>query len=221
MIVKRLEFNAYVSPEASHHTRDALLALEDIVFAINRGVSEAWLESYCTTPTAKIMNNQATEDRLDVSLYEAIYDAKTADTRSINEHSLAIVGNDIFVPGLNYLFGITYPLYRASVVSSTRIDAATSDTKLASSAVRVLARHEVGHQFGLKGVFEEDAGSNPLHDYHCNEPCCTMKQVLHPGELFDLVESQESQTHFCDDCSEDLAVVALRRVATINGIPTS
>ena len=217
----RVEFNADVSPEVSHHTGDALLALKDIVTSINQEVGEVGLEGYFATPTARLVHNPDADQRFDVSEYGPVYDARNADRRSMGEHSLVLVENDIYVPGLNYLFGLTSPLYRTSVVSTLRIDQATDDTDLASSAVRVLARHEVGHQFGLKGIFEEDAGDDPLHDGHCNEPCCTMKQVMHPGELFDLVERQDGEEHFCGDCSEDLATIALKRVADLNNIPTN
>ena len=216
--MQKLGFHVDIEPSLPHHAGDGLLALEDISEAIKKRVSDPQINNYFELPSARLSDALPHQGRFDVSEFGPYYDARTSETRPYSEHSLAIVANDIYVPGLNYLFGLTSPSYRASVVSVNRIVGGTRDIKLASQAVRVLARHEVGHQFGLKGIFDEDAGRDPLNDGHCDDKGCTMKQVMHPGELYALVEEQEGRDHFCDDCSEGLATEALRRVATLNGL---
>ena len=215
-IMHKVNFCVDIEPSLAQFSGDSLLALDDISQSIRSSINDLEINKYFDAPSARLSSVLPHQERLDITNFGPYYDQNTKQTRPSSEHSLAIVPNDLYVPGLNYLFGLTSPEQRVSIVSVNRIIASTRDAKLASGAIRLVARHEVGHQFGLKSIFDEHTGSDPLYDGHCDQSICTMRQVMSPSELFNLVEKQEGKDVFCADCHEELAIEALKRVMLIN-----
>ncbi len=88
---------------------------------------------------------------------------------------------DIYTKGLNFVFGIATPVYRAAVVSYYRLR--TPDRELFISRVRKELTHEMGHVFGLE---------------HCNTPGCVMN---FSNSLYEVdLKSEE----FCPRCKRKL-----------------
>lgn len=94
---------------------------------------------------------------------------------------LGITPYDIYSDGLNFVFGIASPHYRAAVVSYARL--LTPDRELFISRVRKEITHEMGHVFGLE---------------HCTTPGCVMN---FSNSLYEVDLKSEN---FCDRCRKKL-----------------
>ena len=94
---------------------------------------------------------------------------------------LGITPYDIYSDGLNFVFGIASPHYRAAVVSYARL--ITSDKALFISRVRKEITHEMGHVFGLE---------------HCTTPGCVMN---FSNSLYEVDLKSEN---FCERCRKKL-----------------
>ncbi|NPA14581.1 MAG: archaemetzincin family Zn-dependent metalloprotease [Aquificae bacterium] len=95
--------------------------------------------------------------------------------------ALGITGEDIYSPGLNFVFGLASPYFRAAVVSYARL--IDPDQSLFISRVRKEVTHEMGHVFGLE---------------HCPNPRCVMS---FSNSLFEVDLKTEN---FCNECSKKL-----------------
>lgn len=96
---------------------------------------------------------------------------------------LGVIDVDIFVPGLNYVFGEAYAPGRAALISLWRLRpefyGEKPNNKLFLERALKEAVHELGHTLGLR---------------HCMRSFC----VMHfSNSIFD---TDKKQTLFCDEC---------------------
>lgn len=101
---------------------------------------------------------------------------------------VGLLGDDLFVPGLNFVFGLADPPRKAAVVSWARLlspDPSTSALRLAKEVV-----HEVGHLWGLG---------------HCSESTC----VMHFSNS--LAETDAKGLGFCHRCGMRVGAAAPNR----------
>lgn len=120
---------------------------------------------------------------------------------------VAIVNQDLYAAGTNFVFGETDVSFPASLNSLRRFVEEIPDVPLRLAVVRRLLRHEVGHMLGLPGRnyrVEEKLGP------HCTN-VCTMRQGMSLPEWAKLTREEERQgTHFCRDCMNDFAMLRLK-----------
>jgi len=96
------------------------------------------------------------------------------------EHLLGVVPLDLFVPGMNFVFGEARCPGRAALISTYRLKAKASDEPdLFESRVVKEAVHEIGHMLGLK---------------HCPKPTCAM----YFSER--LADTDRKTDNFCSEC---------------------
>ncbi len=96
------------------------------------------------------------------------------------EAILAVIGSDLFLPVLTYVFGASVLGHRRSVLSVARLQPTNGDRTVFRRRVVVEALHELGHGLGL---------------VHCPLASCPMHQAFHP-EAVDLKEPT-----YCPACS--------------------
>ncbi len=92
--------------------------------------------------------------------------------------ALGMTGDDLFVPGMNFVFGLASREAGAAVVSVNRLkdkDAAVFASRVAKEAI-----HEVGHLHGLS---------------HCDDPGC----VMHFSNT--LSDTDAKSLTFCPRCN--------------------
>ncbi len=103
---------------------------------------------------------------------------------SIKESGVIAIGVtkfDLYVDGLNFIFGIASSELLTCVVSYARL--LTEDIQLFKSRFRKEVTHELGHVFGLS---------------HCSNPYC----VMHFSNS--LLDTDRKSEDFCDNCKEKL-----------------
>ena len=115
-----------------------------------------------------------------------------AENRDLN-YVLGVVDVDIFVPGLNYVFGEAICPGIAALISLHRLEPefyseASNDQLYFNRAIKE-ALHELGHNLGLR---------------HCSRPLC----VMHfSNSIFD---TDIKQSSFCDRCSSQATAALIR-----------
>lgn len=97
---------------------------------------------------------------------------------SENELSMGIVDVDIYVQGMNFIFGLALPLHRSALVSIFRLAGPRLAERLAKEVV-----HEAGHLCGLG---------------HCADPAC----VMHFSNT--VQDTDEKHERLCADCRRQL-----------------
>ena len=104
-----------------------------------------------------------------------------------NEKKIAVVGVDLFIPVLTFVFGEAQLNGIAAVVSTHRLAnpfyGLKEDAKLSFKRLEKEVVHELGHTFGL---------------YHCHQFECVMRSSTYVEEI-DL-----KQVEMCGSCSEKL-----------------
>jgi len=100
------------------------------------------------------------------------------------EYVLGVIAFDLFVPGMNFVFGEARCPGRVAVISTHRLSADRSgDPDVFESRVVKEAVHEIGHMLGLK---------------HCSEPSC----VMYFSER--LADTDRKSDSFCSECGSKL-----------------
>jgi predicted Zn-dependent protease len=103
---------------------------------------------------------------------------------------------------INFVFGVTNPIFAYSVQSARRLTAGVRDLDLQKELVRRVLRHEVGHMFGLP-MRNENTTENL--GKHCTN-ICTMRQGLSTQEWSNQWrEETDRGVQFCGNCLSDLA----------------
>jgi archaemetzincin len=104
-----------------------------------------------------------------------------------SEKKIAVVGVDLFIPVLTFVFGEAQLNGIAAVVSTHRLAnpfyGMKEDTKLSFKRLEKEVVHELGHTFGL---------------YHCNQFECVMRSSTYVEEI-DL-----KRLEMCSNCSAKL-----------------
>jgi len=103
--------------------------------------------------------------------------------RGYNGMVMGIIDFDLFVPGLNFVFGEADPAEGVAVVSITRLKeefyGRGADQELLLQRTLKEAIHEMGHLYSLK---------------HCPDPCCVMRFSN------SIEETDGKSTEFCPVC---------------------
>lgn len=100
-----------------------------------------------------------------------------------DEAVLAVVGLDLFLPVLTYVFGASALGHRQSLLSVSRLHAPDGDATILHRRALIEALHELGHGLGL---------------LHCPLASCPMHQSFRP-EAIDLKDS-----FYCPLCQDRL-----------------
>jgi archaemetzincin len=99
-------------------------------------------------------------------------------------HILGVASFDLYVPGMNYVFGEARCPGRAAVISTYRLKADDAeDVSLFQGRVVKEAVHEIGHMAGLK---------------HCSEASC----VMFFSER--LADTDRKKDNFCSECERKM-----------------
>ncbi|MDN7025025.1 archaemetzincin family Zn-dependent metalloprotease [Methanoculleus sp. FWC-SCC1] len=108
------------------------------------------------------------------------------------DRRLGITDADLYVPGLNFIFGLAKQ--RDAVISLHRLRQSFyglfDDRKIFCHRVLVEAVHELGHTYGLP---------------HCRNPAC----VMHFSST--IAETDRKGPGFCPSCHRNIAAVPIRR----------
>ncbi|HXZ98382.1 MAG TPA: archaemetzincin family Zn-dependent metalloprotease [Candidatus Acidoferrum sp.] len=100
---------------------------------------------------------------------------------------LGVTDLDLYVPGMNFIFGEARLPGRVAIVSTYRLRASTSHGEAEPLPIRIVkeAVHELGHTLGLT---------------HCENPSCVM---CFSNSLGDTDRKGED---WCDECSRKLGI---------------
>lgn len=96
--------------------------------------------------------------------------------------TLGVTSRDLYVEGLNFVFGLADSPGKAAVISLHRLSAGTDETAFRSRAVKE-AVHELGHTRGLG---------------HCADPRCVM------AFSNSLADTDRKGKEFCSRCAHKL-----------------
>jgi len=123
-------------------------------------------------------------------LHKVLQFTEASETlRSKEDHILGVTDVDIYVQGLNFVFGEAQCPGKAAVISLYRLRpefyGAPNDERLFLERTAKEAIHELGHTLGLR---------------HCSNPLCVMHFSLNIG-MTDL-----KQAEFCSSCKSLLNV---------------
>jgi archaemetzincin len=99
------------------------------------------------------------------------------------EHILGVASFDLYVPGMNYVFGEARCPGRVAVISTHRLNTGHVNDSVLESRVVKEAVHEIGHMLGLK---------------HCSKSSC----VMHFSE--GLADTDRKQDSFCSTCERKM-----------------
>lgn len=165
-----------------------------VLGAVRDGLSEAFPSVPCLVADKAILVPQSAyvasrRQYLSTEILGIISNfAKEAEAASRERcHVLGVTDVDLYVPGLNFVFGEARCPGNAAVISLHRLrpefyGVPPDETVFRERAVKE-AVHELGHTFGLR---------------HCSNPTCVMHFSLHIG-MTDL-----KQAEFCDRCQRQI-----------------
>jgi len=110
------------------------------------------------------------------------------ETMNVN-FLLGIAPFDLYVPGMNFVFGEARCPGRVAVISTLRLKAdPLTDMSILGNRVVKEAVHETGHMLGLR---------------HCADPSC----VMYFSER--LSDTDRKSDHFCTECRARLRLVEI------------
>jgi archaemetzincin len=92
---------------------------------------------------------------------------------------LGVTSFDLYVPGMNFVFGEARCPGNVAVISTARLKPKARNSRLFKERVVKEATHEVGHMLGLR---------------HCDDVFC----VMHFSERID--DTDEKHWAFCESC---------------------
>jgi archaemetzincin len=98
---------------------------------------------------------------------------------------LGVAALDLYVPGMNFVFGEARCPGEVAVISTSRLKPAARDERLFRERVLKEAVHEIGHTLGLR---------------HCFDPSC----VMHFSE--NIGDTDKKAATFCGECQSSLTV---------------
>lgn len=105
------------------------------------------------------------------------------------EYVLGVVDLDLYVPGMNFVFGEARCPGRVAVISTYRLQPAGSDhLDLFESRIVKEAVHEIGHMLGLK---------------HCSKASC----VMHFSES--IADTDRKKDRFCSECGPKMKLLEI------------
>jgi archaemetzincin len=96
---------------------------------------------------------------------------------------LGVTSFDLFVPGMNFVFGEARCPGNVAVISTARLKPKAGNSRLFKERVVKEATHEVGHMLGLR---------------HCDDVLC----VMHFSERIE--DTDEKKWAFCESCLTSL-----------------
>lgn len=96
---------------------------------------------------------------------------------------LGIAAFDLYVPGMNFVFGEARCPGKVAVISTRRLKSSSSKPHSFGERVLKEAVHEVGHMLGLA---------------HCPDPKCVMHFSEHIGD------TDRKDSDFCEVCRSEL-----------------
>ena len=96
---------------------------------------------------------------------------------------LGVAAFDLYVPGMNFVFGEARCPGHVAVISTRRLKPTPQNQRLFRDRVLKEAAHEIGHTLGLK---------------HCPDALCVMHFSEHIGD------TDRKSAAFCKDCRSDL-----------------
>jgi len=121
-------------------------------------------------------------------LSSQILDSLSKSEKGLRQKVIAVINKDLYVPGLNFVFGQADPVKGICVISLTRLYPSYYGLKEERDLLlkRILkeAVHEIGHLFNLS---------------HCPNPVC----VMHFSNS--LSDTDKKDYWFCDNCKSLLA----------------
>ncbi|MBD3192822.1 MAG: archaemetzincin family Zn-dependent metalloprotease [Candidatus Heimdallarchaeota archaeon] len=96
-----------------------------------------------------------------------------------SNYALGLINDDLYVPELNFVFGVANRLKQAAIISFYRLQ--TKNSQLFLKRILTEAVHELGHLFSLN---------------HCHNPDCVM--------FFSnsLIDTDRKGFYFCPRCSK-------------------
>jgi archaemetzincin len=163
---------------------------ENVLNALRDALVKVFSESFCTVsksnlpPLREAYNVSRRQYDSTRILCDILGYAESSETFSgIDDRVLGVSGVDLYVQGLNFVFGEAQCPGKAAVISLYRLKpefyGAPKDERLFLERAVKEAVHELGHTFGLR---------------HCAEPTCVMHFSLHIS-MTDL-----KRVEFCNSC---------------------
>ncbi len=157
----------------------------DFLFSIQKDVARVFPDTTCNVtkedlPIPEGVDRKRNQYNSNLILNQIrVY----TDQQSEFQRILGVVDVDIFVPGLNFVFGEAYTPGRAALISLFRLKpefyGEPADKGLLWQRAFKEAVHELGHTLGLK---------------HCSNPPC----VMHFSNS--ILDTDKKQSLFCDQC---------------------
>jgi archaemetzincin len=163
---------------------------ENVLKALEDTLAKVFSGSFCVISKSSLpvpkeaynaARNQYDSTRI---LYEILNHAESTEAPSDRiDRVLGVVSIDLYVPGLNFVFGEAQCPGKAAVISLCRLRpefyGAPKDERLFLERAVKEAVHELGHTFGLR---------------HCTDPLCVMHFSLHIGM------TDVKRAEFCETC---------------------